>query len=182
MPLFPELESLAFALPPAALGCWAKGPQSTAPPTVRRGPALVDRLSAAHVVSAAARTASSPGAGAPPPLVAAGPSRTTLWTYSLMRPVKSWQRGGATWDQGVCKGLCMPEFTCGVSPVLAVEPVPPSSSWPQRQPTLLGGIDAATSVKISHARARLCGSGLPRVCLTSCMYSSSRSSGRFSPW
>jgi hypothetical protein len=63
------------------------------PHTVRRGPALVDRLSAAHVASAAARTASSPGAGAPPPLVAAGPSRTTECTYSLISPVKSW--GGA---------------------------------------------------------------------------------------
>jgi hypothetical protein len=47
--------------------------------------------------------------------------------------------------------------------------------------TLLGGIDAATSVNSSHARARLWGSGLPRVWRTSCMYSSSRSSGRFRP-
>jgi hypothetical protein len=41
---------------------------------------------------------------------------------------------------------------------------------------------AATKWNSSHAHARLVGTGLPRVCLSSCMYSSSLSSGRFRPW
>lgn len=44
-----------------------------------------------------------------------------------------------------------------------------------------GGIDAATRLNRPQALVRLTGLGLPRVCFTSCMYSSSRSSGRFRP-
>jgi hypothetical protein len=216
--------------------------------TVRRGPALVDLLSAAHVASAAVRTASSPGAGAPPPLVAAGPSRTTPWTYSLMRPVKSWgPRAGArmcmhramaffscacAWRVSACTHvhklnvcfvrlcvLCVRARACGLAGLSAsvyctvkregcgskmlggkipaagtptLVALPPwlcrnldaSAAHGQvpRRRTLLGGMEAATSVNSSQARARLAGRGLPRVWRTSCMYNSSRSSGRFRPW
>eukprot|EP00878_Enallax_costatus_P029027 GHUV01031408.1.p1 GENE.GHUV01031408.1~~GHUV01031408.1.p1 ORF type:complete len:258 (-),score=43.86 GHUV01031408.1:2656-3429(-) len=48
--------------------------------------------------------------------------------------------------------------------------------------SLLGGIDAATRLNMPQALALLCDDGFPRVCFTSCMYSSSRSSGRFKPY
>lgn len=59
--------------------------------TVRRGPALVERLRAAHVASAAARTTSSLPPGVPH--AAAGPSRTAPCTYSLISPMKSFAEG-----------------------------------------------------------------------------------------
>jgi len=48
--------------------------------------------------------------------------------------------------------------------------------------TLLGGIVAAVSWNSSQALMREGTLGLPLVCLSSCMYSSSLSSGRFRPW
>lgn len=48
--------------------------------------------------------------------------------------------------------------------------------------SLLGGVALATRWNSAQARDLLLLLGLLRVCFTSCMYSSSRSSCRFRPW
>mmetsp|Transcript_22812 Transcript_22812/g.58057 ORF Transcript_22812/g.58057 Transcript_22812/m.58057 type:complete len:241 (-) Transcript_22812:281-1003(-) len=93
--------------------------------SVRRGPALAERLRQFQVLEASARTG-----------CASWSSCATPWMYSDTRPTKS----------------------------------------------LLGGMVAATRWNTSHALARELTLGLPRVCLSSCMNSSSLSSGRFRPW
>mmetsp|Transcript_18305 Transcript_18305/g.51343 ORF Transcript_18305/g.51343 Transcript_18305/m.51343 type:complete len:217 (-) Transcript_18305:283-933(-) len=93
--------------------------------SVRRGPALAERLRPLQVLLARLRTAGTSLS-----------SCATPWMYSDTKPTKS----------------------------------------------LLGGMVAAVSWNSSQALVREFTLGLPRVCFSSCMYSSSLSSGRFKPW